>query len=99
MLLFTRYNSDPHVKRKLVIKLVQNGCLQIFINVFKSVHAADFLKILNPEENNENYQPSEDSMSVKDHVSATLGLNNEACSFLFFADSVLANGVATAATR
>ena len=65
----SRYNSDPHVKRKLVIKLVQNGCLQIFINVFKSVHAADFLKILNPDENNENYQPSEDSMSIKDNIS------------------------------
>ena len=65
----SRYNSDPHVKRKLVIKLVQNGCLQIFINVFKSVHAADFLKILNPDENNENYQPSEDSVSLKDNIS------------------------------
>ncbi len=42
----SRYNSDIHVKRKLVSKMVENGMLEIFIRVYKSVHAADYLRLL-----------------------------------------------------
>ena len=42
----SRYNSDMHVKRKLYMKMVDNGLLNIFLKVFRSIHGMDFLQQL-----------------------------------------------------
>ena len=42
----SRYNSDMHIKRKLVNKMVENGVLEIFLKVRQSAIAADYLTAL-----------------------------------------------------
>ena len=62
----SRYNSDMHVKRKLYMRMVDHGLLNIFLKVFRSIHGIDFLKMLQTaqEENADNI--SEVSSMVND---------------------------------
>ena len=39
----SRYNSDVHIKRRLIAKLVDSKVVNIFLRVFNSVHTVDYL--------------------------------------------------------
>lgn len=71
----SRYNSDMHVKRKLYMRMVDNGLLNIFLKVFRSIHGIDFLQMLHTsqDENSENTPDASslcnDSGKDKDSIS------------------------------
>ena len=44
----SRYSADPHIKRRLMTRMAECKVVEIFVNVFKSVHTVDYLATPEP---------------------------------------------------
>ena len=63
----TRYSYDNSIKRRLISKIVELGIVEVFCQVFKSVHTVEYLVPLDEEENvQENGQEGEDTIRFAD---------------------------------